>query len=152
MSGLRVAAAHFHVRDADGAVVKFAPGDVIPAELAAKITNPAAFASLEEVPATIAPPATPAAPVVPVPPVAPPVTPAADGAAGIAPDAYEESGFKELQAEAKRRGLSGVGKKETLIARLEASDREAGDEPVEQSTAPADKTVPTVESDDKPQF
>lgn len=156
---VKVLAAHVHVQDEDGNPVLLLPGTEVPAEYAGQVTNPACFIEVEADEAVVVTVTAAAAQsdasvevveVATVEPVAPvaPVVAVASGPAPLAPADYADAAFKALQVEAKRRGLSGVGKAETLIARLEADDREAGNAP-----APTDETVPAVEpATDQPQF
>lgn len=122
MSDVKVATRYVHVPGGVEGVTVFKPGDIIPAEFADQVTNPGAFEVLADATAT---------------PVTATGAPSGDGGGDAPPPAteqstevpeadlpYDERKFASLQAVAKARGLSGAGKAEELVARLEADDRE----------------------------
>lgn len=101
----RVLSAHVHVYKEDGTVTVLLPGETVPSWAKAQVTNPAAFVDngtdeTEAVTATTSDTAT---------------EPIGD---------YDAMTFSDLQGALKKRTLSAQGDKGTLIARLEADDRD----------------------------
>lgn len=135
----RVLAAFVHVVDEHDQSVVLVPGTQVPAWAASQITNPKAYVRKEsapvEAPVRVAEPVAPAPPVAPVTePTTTPETetpPASDGKAVESGKPYGERSFPELQVALKSRGLSAQGNTKTLIARLEADDRDKAAEGTE---------------------
>jgi hypothetical protein len=100
----KVATAYVTVEAEGGRMVTLRPGDVVPADVEDKLTNPAAFAEVGK-PSQAAPEVVTDDPEADLP--------------------LADRKFASLQAAAKNRGLSGAGKAEALIARIEAHDRES---------------------------
>lgn len=137
----RVLVSDVHVTDKTGNVVVLATGSELPDWAEKLVTNPAAFGDDVATAPTPAPTPAPAAVEPTDEEVAAKVEAerlaaeadvarlAAEAAAQgsgdkTAVEAYGELQFPALQALAKGRGLSGAGNAATLIARLEADDRD----------------------------
>lgn len=119
MSGGRKLASYVSVVGEDGNAVLLAPGTRVPEWAREQITNPKAFGDIAddaEGESTSTTTGTPSA---------------ADDQTGAVPEpdpeadkAYADREYRSLQTAAKNRGLSAAGDTPTLIARLEADDRE----------------------------
>lgn len=137
----KIATKHIHVEGVTGDYVSLIPGDRIPAELEDRVTNPKAFTEHEDgadIPAIVSPEdddhrvvdgAASVEDLVAREPAGtdqseqtpPPYDPTTEAEAD---KPYAERAFKHLQEAAKARGLSGAGNADTLVARLEADDRD----------------------------
>jgi hypothetical protein len=118
----KVFAKYVHVEGENGDTVSFVPGDKLPDWAVSKVTNPACFVdsgdkpeSDETVEATTetAPPEMEAESTEP-----------AEDVIAVPGRGWDSLSFPELQAAAKSRDLSGAGNTETLIARLNAADKD----------------------------
>lgn len=123
----RVLSATVHVYQEDGTVMVLSPGDVVPDWAKSQVSNPAAFVDdgTNEREADTAP---------------------SSDSVPESREPYGDRKHSDLQVALKSRDLSAQGDKATLIARLEADDREryAALE-AEENKAAADRVATTAQ-------